>query len=548
MSLTTASKLVENPIDFDPASESCSMPEQTHAKPLTEREALIAKVTHPPSTVPEFSGLPTQDARTQVVFNFRNIDVLKTPIVFDRTTGKLVSKEWSAASDYSIVVPTGARIKWFGCTYDMNATTPGFYEQDLNNVGIQDNFNFKNWAETVNLYRPVAKSVTLYANVTAFNNQGIISCQQFNPNILFSGAAALLSHQDSKLFHHLLDSHFERDPEFVSNRDNVHPDFNLSTVEAWFKSRKIKATNIKLDPNFPIQIINMGTVGYESDTASYVPTPSQMAQNSMRSYQDKFVSGCFSVQRLNTISPEWLSGSAPITSADTIKGLYNCYICVIGNTGALSIIPLLDNSGVGNVPADFITMKDTLWTKDMTWTMIRMQGIAPNLVLGGDATVVSPVSIKTYYTIEAQPVWNGPWNGMSRVSPKPSLTDMQAIMDTFYEMPDGMPSKYNALGSFLPFLAQLVPHAIKAIGNLFSSKDNSKPAPRGPRPARKPAKKILNRENNLEKEVSKLRQQVKELNVAKTSTAPRPRRARRQNRRKANNRVPNTIIVERSKQ
>ena len=517
--MNAAPQLVDNSMNFDPMSDATSMPEQTHGKALTPSQAFVCKVTHPPTTVPEFQGLPTQDARTQVVYNMRNIDVLKTPITYDYGTNKYESNTWEDHNDYSIIVPTGARIKWFGCCYTFTAGTglTGFYTQDVGNVGVQDNFDFKNWASTVNLYRPCYKSITMYPNVTAFNNQGIVSAQQFNPNILFSGSMSSLSYEQPKMFNLALDHLYERQGDDLFTTGETHSDFHHAIIENWFKTRKIRSRGLKLDPNDFLQIINMGQIGYENDDISLVPTPSQIAQNSMRSYQDKFVNGAFVVSRINTLSPKWMAGSN--TKVET-KGLYQCWSYTISPAdGSTHLVRLNDPTAPGATTAP--VMLDTLWSSDMTWQVIRVQGISPNPITSNasNSATVSPIAIKNYYGIEAQPVWNGPWNGIARMSPKPSLSEMQALMDTFYEMPDGMPSKYNAMGAFLPFLASALPHALNFVTDLITKKkpkaERAVAIPTTTKRERAATKPISN--NNDKQTIAKLRQQIATMQINPTN-------------------------------
>jgi hypothetical protein len=510
-------------MNFDPMSDSTSMPEQTHGKSLTPSQAFVCKVTHPPTTVPEFSGLPTQDARTQVVYNMRNIDVLKTPVTFDFGTAKYASNSWNDHNDYTIIVPTGARIKWFGCCYNYTAGSglTNTYTQDVGNVGVQDNFDFQNWSSTVNLYRPCYKSITLYPNVTAFNNQGVISAQQFNPNILFSGSMSSMSYDQPKLFNMALDHLFTTKGDDLFCSSETHSDFHHAVIESWFKSRKLRSRGLKLDPNNFIQIINLGKVGYESDAVSLVPTPSQIAQNSMRSYQDKFINGAFVVSRVNTLSPKWMSGSNTQLNS---KGLYECWSYTIGSDDATHLVQLKDPAAPGS-NADSPVMLDTLWSSDMTWQFIRMQGISPNITAGPTeyGATVSPIAIKHYYGIEAQPVWNGPWNGIARMSPKPSLSEMQSLMDTFYEMPDGMPAKYNALGAFLPFLASALPHALSFVKDLIANKKSKTDAavavPTTSKRQRAITKPISN--NGDKQTIAKLRQQIAAMQLSMRNTNKR---------------------------
>lgn len=535
--MNSTTQLVDNSMNFDPTSDSTSLPEQTHGKVLTPSQAFVCKVTHPPTTVPEFSGLPTQDTRTQVVYNMRNIDVLKSPITVDKTTGVLATNDWDDHNDYTIIVPNGARVKWFGCCYGFDSGNPGSlstrYSQDVANVGIQDNFDFKNWSNTVNLYRPCYKSITLYPNVTAFNNQGIISAQQFNPNILFAGDLPSLSYEQPKTFMLLLDCLYKSKGDDMFHTDETHSDFHHTVVESWFKTRKLRTRGLKLDPNDYYQILNMGQVGYVGDEFSIAPTPSQIAQNSMRSYQDKFINGAFCVSRVNTLSPRWMSGSNTIKSTKESPGLYKCLWYSVNANGDPAISLLSDPTPAGVPLADAVVMRDTLWSSDMTWQIIRMQGISPNRLIPttNNTAAVSPIAIKHYYGIEAQPVWNGPWNGIARMSPKPSLGEMQSLMDTFYEMPDAMPAKYNAIGAFLPFLASAVPHALSFIKDLITNKksksDRAVTMPTTTKRVRAIDKPVSN--NGDKQLISKLRQQISSMQIANKPNTGRKRRARNRN-------------------
>ncbi|APJ38013.1 structural protein [Bivalve hepelivirus G] len=543
--MNAAAPLVDNSMNFDPMSDSTSMPEQTHGKTLTPSQAFVCKVTHPPTTVPEFAGLPTQDTRTQVVYNMRNIDVIKTPITFDKTSGKYEQNSWTDHEDYSFIVPTGARIKWFGCCYQVNdsqttPTTADAYDQDLANVGVQDNFDFKSWSSTVNLYRPCYKSITLYPNVTAFNNQGIISAQQFNPNILFSGSTSALSYDKPKLFMQALDHLYSQINDKLFCNEETHVDFHQTVVESWFKTRKLRVRGLNLDPNNFLQILNIGNVGYGSDTSSLVPTPSQIAQNSMRSYQDKFINGAFVVSRINTLSPKWMAGS---NTNIPVNGLYECWLYSIGPDGRPHLVSLKDPVAAGTAAADAKPMLDTLWSSDMTWQFIRVQGISPNVTASTAPAVVSPIAIKHYYGIEAQPVWNGPWNGIARMSPKPSLSEMQALMDTFYEMPDAMPAKYNAMGAFLPFLASALPHALRFVKDLITSKKSKNDGTVGVATTTKRSKASTKpiSSNNDKQIIANLRKQIASMQL--NNRPPSKRRKTRKPRSKSSP----IIINERTK-
>jgi hypothetical protein len=530
-------ELVDNDANFDPTSNGTSTSVQNHKiNNINSEEAMILKCTHPPTNVPELEGLPTNDARTQCIIQWRNNEVLKEPLTRNDAT-QTQEVDWHNINDYSIIVPTGARIKYFGLTY--SATTAANYDQDYANVGVQDNFNFDLWRSTVNVYRPIYKSITLYPNVTAFNNTGIINVQQFNPNVLFAGKLLHMSYDQPEIFLKHLECMEKRGIlEFVKDLGDTTQGLNHSVVRDYLTIKGHKYGGIKLDPATDVQVISFQNIGYESDSFSLAPTPSQIMTNSMRSYADKFVNGAFAVQRLNTVSPSWLAGDNL-----SISGLYECYTWTISKDGQKHYVPLLDQFGkTGTALSEVPIMKDTLWTKDMTWTVMRMQGISSNQHVTTDAAA-SPIAIKTYYGFEAQPVWNGPWNGLSKVAPKPNIMAMQALLDSFYEMPDAMPMKYNSWGTFLPFLLDVLPKGIELVSSLFnkSKKSDTKPAATIPKRQNNRRKRTGNNNSNASNkqnnENRKLREQIRKLeqkfNTTKIENGKGQAKPRRVRNRKA---------------
>jgi hypothetical protein len=167
-----------------------------------------------------------------------------------------------------------------------------------------------------------------------------------------------------------------------------------------------------------------------------------------------------------------------------------------------------------------------------------MQGITANSVGATSELSVSPLAIKTYYGFEAQPVWNGPWNGLSKVAPKPNIMAMQALLDSFYEMPDAMPMKYNSWGTFLPFLLDVLPKGIELVSSLFdkskkSTKENVREVKNNkPKRTRKPRKEANN--NKLQKELDELRRRFDntKINNGKGQAKPRRTKRKRNNKRK----------------
>jgi hypothetical protein len=125
--------------------------------------------------------------------------------------------------------------------------------------------------------------------------------------------------------------------------------------------------------------------------------------------------------------------------------LYNCTTYWIDAVGIPHQVPFLDTAPIDTPNASVPTLKDTLWSKDMTFAWIHYKGISLNLNVS--AEIASEIiAIKTYIGLEIQPANRSAWAGMMQLSPKPSLEAMQMLMDGFYDLKDCMPAMYNFWG------------------------------------------------------------------------------------------------------
>nr|WAY16534.1 hypothetical protein [Hepelivirales sp.] len=187
------SEAVENPVDVDLFNDlqQNDTEAQTHTKgkPFNSSTAFLKKCIHPPSAVPEFSGMPTNDARSQVTVEYRNMGINKTPFVFSIATVKAVTPEMLGSFDYAFLMPSGSRVLSIPFIYvDEHSSPHGpYWSQDMNNVSVNELYNYNNWSTDVNLFRPCYKSTTFSLNATMFNNTGMVVGNQFNPSILFAG-------------------------------------------------------------------------------------------------------------------------------------------------------------------------------------------------------------------------------------------------------------------------------------------------------------------------------------------------------------------------
>lgn len=521
---------VENPVDVDLFNNLHNDTEiQTHTNVKhTQQDAVIRKLLHPPSAVPEFAGLPTNDARSQVVVEWRNMDLMDAPRVINYKTGTPTylqvieaTNEDLSTFDYGFFIPNGARVKHIGMVRNNTAPDKRMY-QDYAGVAIEKLYNFRNWVEDVNLYRPIGKSTTFYLNATMFNNTGMVVGNQFNPNILFAGTLLGLAFERPQLFYAMVKSMYQH-KQISTTRDS-------NCIEKWLnfphyhrveilKHLNLNPTDhLNLDPNTNHQIINLGRISTEPGIVNF-PTSSQILGNSMRSYGGKALEGAFSVQRLNTIAPQWLASGNTRAAVDTseITGLYQCWRAELqGSDDDYILTPFHENADVGVLESSLRALYDTLWSKDMTWSYVFFSGLSLNPQTGS-ATSKQLLIKKTYSIYEVQPNLSSAWAGMVRLGPKPDLTTMQAVMDGFFELKDVMPARYNFWGT----IASLAANGLKTFGtglltnlakDIFSRDPNTGEQKQQPTGNNKQKSKRQNgKASTKDDKVSKLERQIQAL-------------------------------------
>jgi hypothetical protein len=524
------SEAVENPVDVDLFHDlqqnDTEAQTVTKGKPINSSTAFLKKCIHPPSAVPEYSGLPTNDARSQVTVEYRNMGINKTPFTF-ATTVTQVTPAMLSSFDYAFLMPSGCRVLAVPFIYvDLPTRGPG-WTQDYNNVIVNELYNYKNWSSDVNLYRPCYKSTTFSLNATMFNNTGMVVGNQFNPAILFAGSIlAFLQEQPIQAREFVRQCHLDtrsvRPTEEQLNAWHSIPKYIREDLHA--HCGLLGNEILTMNPNTTVQVVNLSVSPTLDGTL--VPTNSQLLGNSLRSYGGAARDGAFSVQRLNTISPAWMANNTTGhegAAADS-PGLYDCYTFVIATDGSYHYAPLSDNNPVLQSGATLKKLRDTLWSSDMTWSWVRFSGLSLN-----SQTNVSTqlLIIKNYLGIEIQPATSSAFAGLQRLAPKPDLKAMQALMDAFYDLKDVLPAKYNFWGA----LAGLASEGLKTFGTGLIqglAKGSSDPVASASAPvaaAQKVDRDVKRGDNKLEARLARLERLLERLELSNgRGPAPNPRR------------------------
>lgn len=413
--------------------------------------AFIKKHIHPPSSIAGYCGMPTNDTRSQVIPQWKFLTT-QAPVLQPAAEGALPVDDTTALGGIAILSTSGARVN--GIVFSSTQQTGGDYIQDIGNTQLNDAYDMTRFCRDANLYRPAFKSLTTYLNATMFNNVGTVSGCQFNPNVLFAGTILTMAQEKPSLFIRFAkclvaskhwkinklgdDCAYLKIPKYV--REELAEVLGLKMSEA-----------IELDPNVSIQVVSF------NGQVSTVPTQSQILNMSQRSYGGKAVDGSFTVHRLNTIAPSWLTTSnTDVTAGTSRDGLYLCYRFFIRADGSESFGPFYEKlGGVTRI------LRDTLWSKDMTWSWVKYAGLSPNLnTTTGFGT--NNLMIYKYYTgFEVQPSAQSAWAGLQQLGPKPDMQAMQGLMDAFYELKDVMPARYNFWG----MLGKLATKGLKTFGS-----------------------------------------------------------------------------------
>jgi hypothetical protein len=445
-------------------------------------DAAVRKCIHPPSSIPNFTGLPTNDVRSQIIAQYVDVGINTTPIIFDRGTGQ--TRQVTAADlgtfDYAFLMMNGNKNNFVSFIYNV---TSNVLEQDFANISQNDAYNWDNFAADATVSRLAARSATFCLNATAFNDTGMVTGAQFNPNIMFAGTLYAMLDTMPMHFYSFVKSEHRRISSYPNYRrcDRRHPDYtthskNFSQFPTYVQAEIRRHLEMPedeyptLDPNTTIQVVNLGRTGSSGVVNSIVPTPSQLMNMTTRSYTGKAREGAFVVSRQNTVSPAWCSAGLATSGGVLGPGqLYQCYTFTGDISTGSHFVPIAGPCGAGLsiIP----TLLDTLWSKDQTWSWVYFQGLSMNPNVG---TSLQLIMRKVYSTIEIQPSPISPWAGLTRPAPMPNVRTMQAIMDAFYSQKDCLPARYNFWGTLLAALPGLFSAGESVVKLLTKSEDTGK--------------------------------------------------------------------------
>lgn len=433
----------------------------------TPEYAFIKKHIHPPSAVPNYEGMPTNDARTQVVVNWVQFGVLNQSAV---STGGVSPTPFALSnneiSGVAFLVTSGLNhpIITFAQKDD------GSWQQDVYNSGALDVYDVKGFYKDCQVFRPTYKSVTTYLNATAFNDTGIVSSYQFNPAVIFTGTLEEFAEKHSRKFLCWYKQQLESpNPRRFNHEHHLafmqHMSDEIKRIEKDYDKKNARKDNFEDDlefagVNLKLQVIDFGKQGNPlsgNASGAVVPTISQIMNASTRSYGGKAKDGTFNVQRLNTTAPAWMPTGNLDQNANN-GGLFECW-CFFEDVNGNDTFRAFEYAP--NITS-VVRCTDVTWSTDMTWSWIIYTGLSPNTSLTNVAASQT-IAVKQYIGVEIQPSPKSAWAGMQKVGPRPDLDAMQALMLAYYDLKDSSPAINNFLAGALRVGARVAGRVVKGV-------------------------------------------------------------------------------------
>jgi len=431
---------VNDPSEYSPVTQSET---QETAARKTPDQAFLEKTIHPPSAVAGYEGIPTNDARTQVVMNWVDNRLTETPTTPGAFGEPVNEIQAGAVRGFAFLHTTGMDFPLICFVqYDDSSLA---WNQDTTNTKRLDVYPLESFWKDANLFRQCYKSYTYYLNTTAFNNTGAVTTSQFNPAILFAGELPVFFDKDRRRAHKftqtLMDEggyFLESDdwPEdfcekYVSNfvDDKTHKALqsddpeerakaNVDILNKIVRAAKARwqlkcAKNSRLDieatnppfkpprnirriaPDFAYQIINFNNVGNAisgNSAGAVVPTQSQLSNMSTRSFTCPAKEGAYVVNRLNTIDPGWQVASNNRITTSNPSGLYECWFTFNDPLGQDNFAAFTHRGPDGNTRVN----RDVLWGTHFTWSWTVFEGLVPNVNIASSQNSAALIQIKGY--------------------------------------------------------------------------------------------------------------------------------------------------------
>ena len=446
--------------------------EEIHAD-TAEGAAWLRKYLHPPCSTPEgYAGIPDKNNSPSTDAEYKSIKQIQTintngpePVYYN----KILLIHTS-----SVIAPI------IVCKYDTN----GVFSILPSDLVLNPNINVQDMVAQNASGRLSYKSTTVDLNATAFNNQGVVTCAQFRPNISLYRVGDIIS--IARMMPNQLKAIniISQLCQFYGVIDSLE-----SNSKVDFYSRAVSALGTAID-NFA-QVLKVGVLPSES---------TQIAMMSPNSTSLVATKGTFLVQKFiqdsipyRNFADAGLSGLGVSTAAGM-----PCFIFeqTGPTTGQLEPIPVVGQAGNPTT-----ILADLPWF-DFTWGYTLFEGLTIQ------TSAANPyLTIKSITGFEFQPLPNSMLSPFIRNSANFDFQALRFATMHNHARQDALPAAMNFWGSLGKVLLSAAPSIIDTITGIFGRKRTDK------------ERAITNETvNRLQSKITSL-----EKSLAKTSILPKPR-------------------------
>jgi hypothetical protein len=471
--------------------------------PTEAGAAYVKKVTHPPTQLESYKGVPDCSAPNMVPIELKSQVHFPPILTYGTSTTAtttinpssmlFVTTSGAYVSSYCFLLLPG-----YGWVQPVNVAANSGVNPALVQVcpaaANNNGYNFANWNTDVASYRLTYKSTTFYLNATEFNDQGTVTTAKFRPNILGTIAlSTLLRDLDKKSAQNLLDSlpHFVHEyAQKVAGTDAVKVGKLREAIQDVAGEIYIQVWEVS-GPNGLI-----GTVPYSNTQMQYLSGILPTTSGAMLEFSPKAVTrlareGAFVVQQPTDPVQNWTNIINATTyntgQSATAPGLLVSMIRTNNYaSGSFQWLPL--ENTLGNVNGVYTTL-ETQWS-NLDWSMTLFEGLTIPSTVGTTLSSVPYITVKGYTGFEAQAAPQSSLLPFQDTLPMPDQQALQMAAGIFHSRPDSLPAEANDLGTIAATAIKFIPTAITWLKDLFGKKKPAAPIkPKQTKPKRKPKTK-----------------------------------------------------------
>jgi hypothetical protein len=453
----------------------------------------VRKVIHPPSPKdPDYHGTPFKGNSSVALLELRG--ETDFPPAFTYNSGTTVAPviETLYPSTLLFLSGSGGRVG----SYCFMRIAPNTYVQQTDaNIpsgtpipalpaALNAGYDFlSNYNSDFMSHRIGYKSTTYYLNATDFQNQGIVACAKFKPDLINSAISSTsngarnnnysshqlwrtLSEQQRRAFLAAVPEHHRIKPQKQTSRRAIEEDFEVLSVADRKEPLSLPVADFQLqllnfgESNATLGVIPGGgisIIGLLPDTIADVQMISPTSAMRPAKEGDYVVSTWTEDVNLFAQAPR-------VNHQIGTQALTECFICWYNPTSNTTLYYNL----MGTTATSGINSYcDTPWTSH-DWAYTMFQGLTVPTGTIASTTGLPYISVKTILGLEVQPRISSSMRPFMDQLPFPDDAAIEIASVLIREKPDSLPAAANDLGQIFDSITNYAPKVFDFFKGIFS--------------------------------------------------------------------------------